>query len=199
MMYEKVAENQERYDKTLERMIFIHSTSPLFQGDTAYDITAVMDTLKKSPVPEGSSLNLRERRRNRTIDKLHSQERLLVSYERQMNKYLVEIHKKYAMPVACIVFVLIGAPLGIMTRKSSGTIGVAIGMFFLYWAMFIVGEELADRSHVNPVAAMWTPNIVMGALGLWISYQVTRERRVFNLEWFKNRFKRFRTESSEDT
>ena len=39
--------------------------------------------------------------------------------------------KKYSIAVTCIVFVLIGVPLGIMTRKSSGTIGVAMGMFFI--------------------------------------------------------------------
>lgn len=190
MMYEKIAENEERVAKTRERMTFIHSTSPLFKGDTIRNVAALMDTVTKVTVPDGEGLALKERRWNRTVDKLNSQVRLLKSYERQVNKYLVEIHKKYAMPVACLVFVLIGAPLGIMTRKSSGTIGVAIAMFFLYWAMFIVGEELADRSRVNPIAAMWTPNVVMGVMGLWISYQVTRERRVFNLEWLKNLFKR---------
>jgi len=98
-----------------------------------------------------------------------------------MNKYLVEIHKKYAMAVTCVVFVLVGVPLGIMTRKSSGTIGVAIGMFFIYWAMLIAGEELADRGMLDPIWAMWSPNILMAVVGLWISYQVSRERTVINL------------------
>ncbi len=193
MMYDKIDENLERRQSTLERMQYIHATSPLFQGDTLENVTAIMDTLKKLPVAADASLGIRERRWNRTVDKLHSQERLLKSYERQVNKYLVEIHKKYAMPIACLVFVFIGTPLGIMTRKSSGTIGVAIAMFFIYWATLITGEELADRSRLDPVVAMWAPNVLMGTVGIWISYQVTRERRVFNLEWLKSIGQRART------
>jgi lipopolysaccharide export system permease protein len=82
---------------------------------------------------------------------------------------------------------LIGAPLGIMTRKSSWTLGVAIGMFFIYWAFLIAGEELADRLIITPFMAMWLPNLIMGAVGLWISYQAMRERRVLSANWARFR------------
>ena len=83
---------------------------------------------------------------------------------RQIDQYLVEIHKKYSIPVACIVFVLIGIPLGIMSRR--GGFGVAatlsLGFFILYWACLIGGEKLADRDIVSPVVGMWAANILIG-------------------------------------
>jgi len=188
MMYERIAENQERYDRTIERMHSIRLNSPLFNGDSLVDMAALMDTLKRIPIDPGTRGEARTKTWNRTVDKLESQERLLNSYLKQVNKYLVEIHKKYAMAVTCIVFVLVGVPLGIMTRKSSGTIGVAIGMFFIYWAFLIAGEELADRRYLNPVIAMWAPNAIMAVVGTWISFQVSRERTVINVLWLKTVF-----------
>ncbi len=185
MMYKRIDENKERYNRTLDRMHAIRLNSPLFNGDSLVDMMAVMDTLRRIPVAGKTNVEARTKVWNRTVDKLESQERLLNSYMKQVNKYLVEIHKKYAMAVTCIVFVLVGVPLGIMTRKSSGTIGVAIGMFFIYWAALIAGEELADRRMVDPVLAMWAPNGIMAVVGLWISYQVSRERTVINIIWLK--------------
>jgi lipopolysaccharide export system permease protein len=185
MMYKRIEENQERFDRTVDRMRMIIANTPLFNGDSTMDMVALMDTLKKMPVVDISNVENRTKLWNRTVDKLTSQNKLLTSYTKQMNKYLVEIHKKYAMAVTCVVFVLVGVPLGIMTRKSSGTIGVAIGMFFIYWAMLIAGEELADRGMLDPIWAMWSPNILMAVVGLWISYQVSRERTVINMRLLK--------------
>lgn len=75
--------------------------------------------------------------------------------------YKVEIHKKYAISFACIVFVLFGAPVSL--RFARGGIGMAIGVsvvvFALYWAGLIGGERLADRGRVEPWVAMWAPNL----------------------------------------
>jgi lipopolysaccharide export system permease protein len=77
-----------------------------------------------------------------------------------------------------------------MTRKSSATIGIAIGLFFVYWAALITGEELADRLRMDPVLAMWAPNVLLGMIGLWITSQVSRERRVWNLDALKEHLAR---------
>ncbi|MCF7823201.1 MAG: LptF/LptG family permease [Candidatus Marinimicrobia bacterium] len=185
MMYERIAENRLRYDRTIERMNSILFNSPIFNGDSTVDVVALMDTLKRVPVSDEAAIDARDRLWNRTIDKLESQERLVNSYMKQVNKYLVEIHKKYSIAVTCIVFVLVGVPLGIMTRKSSGTIGVAMGMFFIFWAALLAGEELADRRIMDPIVAMWAPNTIMAIAGIWISFQVSRERTVINLLWLK--------------
>ena len=99
----------------------------------------------------------------------------------------MEVHKKYSIPVACIVFVLIGAPLGIMARHGGLAVGAGFSLvfFLVYWAGLIGGEELADRLIVTPFWAMWTPNIVVGIMGLILTYRTAHERSSFNWSWLE--------------
>ena len=79
----------------------------------------------------------------------------------------VEVHKKFALPVACVVFVLIGAPIGMRVRRAGpGVAFVSIGFFLFYYICLIGGEELANRLMLPPWFAMWMANIVLGLIGL---------------------------------
>jgi lipopolysaccharide export system permease protein len=91
---------------------------------------------------------------------------------RQADRYRVEIHKKLSIPVACIVFILIGAPLGIRVRGSSPAVGagISIGFFLLWWLCLVSGETLADRGYVPPWVAMWSPNFIVLSCGSWLVF-----------------------------
>lgn len=79
----------------------------------------------------------------------------------------VEVHKKFALPVACIVFVLIGAPIGMRVRRAGPAVAfVSIGFFLFYYVCLIGGEELANRLILPSWFAMWLANLVLGGLGL---------------------------------
>ena len=97
---------------------------------------------------------------------------LIENYEKNNNKYLVEIHKKFTLPVACILFTLIGAPLGILVRKGGITIAFAlsIAFFLIYYILLIWGEQLADRALLDPAIGSWIPNIVLFIVGLIILF-----------------------------
>jgi len=96
----------------------------------------------------------------------------------QIDQYWVEIHKKYSLPFACIVFVLIGAPLGTMMRR--GGFGMAAGMslifFLVYWAFLIGGEKFADRGLLSPFLGIWSANILLGILGIFLMIKSAREK-----------------------
>lgn len=98
---------------------------------------------------------------------------------RLINSMMIEVHKKYSIPVACVVFVLIGAPLGVLARKGGIGIGMgmSLGLFILYWAFLIGGEELADRLIVNAFWAMWSADFLIGGVGILLLIGVIRERR----------------------
>lgn len=102
--------------------------------------------------------------------------------DRQARQYLVEIHKKYAIPAACFIFVFVGVPLGIMARK--GTFGMAaslsLGFFLMYWACLIGGEKLADRGVIEPWLGMWIANIIIGAFGAYLTIRSARETLTIN-------------------
>ena len=89
-----------------------------------------------------------------------------------MNRYDVEIQKKFALAFACIVFVMIGAPIALrFPRGGVGlVIGASVGIFALYYIGLVAGEALADRLIMNPFIAMWLTNILfLGIAGLLLS------------------------------
>lgn len=100
----------------------------------------------------------------------------------QINSYWVEVYKKYALPFACIIFVLIGAPLGVMVRKGGFGVAASISLFFflLYWAFLIGGEKLGNRNMLSPFLGMWTANILIGIAGIILTVKTVRETVTIN-------------------
>lgn len=99
------------------------------------------------------------------------------SNNRQIAANLVEVHKKYSIPFASIVFVLLGSSLGILVRRSGASIGIglSIGFFTLYYIALIGGESAGDRMLISPWLGMWSPNIVLGALGVCMMIYAARK------------------------
>ena len=93
------------------------------------------------------------------------------------NTYAVEIEKKFAHSVACIVFVLMGAPVALrFPRGGVGLVlGVSLGVFALYYVGLIGGEELANRGILSPFWAMWATNVLFTAVGLLLLAQMGKE------------------------
>ena len=106
--------------------------------------------------------------------------------DEEIDAYMVEVHKKYSIPVACVVFVLLGSPLGALARRSGigPGVGYSIGFFVLYWIFLIGGEKLADRNVISPWVGMWGGNILLGALGLYLTWVVALERPAF--QWLRH-------------
>ena len=94
-----------------------------------------------------------------------------------MNRYDVEIQKKFALSAACVVFVLIGAPIAL--RFPRGGVGLVIGVslvvFAIYYVGLIAGESLADRAFLTPFWAMWAANVILTAVGLVLLVRMGRE------------------------
>ena len=79
----------------------------------------------------------------------------------------IEVHKKFALPAACLVFVLIGAPIGMRVKRGGPAVAfVSIGFFLFYYACLVGGEDYAKALILPPWLAMWLANIVLGLLGL---------------------------------
>ncbi|MBC8042094.1 MAG: LptF/LptG family permease [Rhizobacter sp.] len=95
--------------------------------------------------------------------------------EDQVSRYMVEVHKKYAIPFACFFFVLVGVPLGILAKRGGFGVGAGLSLafFILYWGFLIGGEKLADRGFVSAGVAMWLGNAVIFLIGLVLIVQVS--------------------------
>ncbi|MCL2040153.1 MAG: LptF/LptG family permease [Bacteroidetes bacterium] len=97
--------------------------------------------------------------------------------QERISMYEVEIYKKYAIPFACIIFIFIGCPLGIITKGGNFGISAAITLvlYMVYWSCLINGEKLADRMLINPFLGMWLGNIVLGVIGIFLTLKVNNE------------------------
>ena len=97
--------------------------------------------------------------------------------QRVLDGNQVEIEKKFAISVACVIFVLLGAPVALrFPRGGVGmTIGVSLGVFGLYYVGLIVGEALARRDYLSPFWAMWAANILLFAVGAALTARLGRE------------------------
>ena len=119
---------------------------------------------------------------------------------RQIEKFEVEIYKKYAIPAACIVFMLIGAPLGIMVKKGGFGVAASISLFFylIYWTFLIGGEKLAERGVFSPIIGMWAANIFLGIIGIFLLIKTNRETITIKFTFLKKLVpKRMKYNSSE--
>jgi len=82
----------------------------------------------------------------------------------------VEIHKKFAIPFACLAFGLVGLPLGITNRgggKSSG-FSLSIAIILVYYIFINNGEDLAQSGKIPPALGMWAPNLLISGFGIYL-------------------------------
>ncbi len=116
---------------------------------------------------------------------VRSSGRRLQSNATSINNYWVEIHKKYSIPVACILFILVGAPLGTMTRKGGFGVaaGISLAFFLMYWAFLMGGEKLSDRGLLAPFWGTWSANIILLFLGSYLTFKSGKERVSINFDF----------------
>jgi lipopolysaccharide export system permease protein len=97
--------------------------------------------------------------------------------DRRAARYAVEVHKKWAISLACVSFVIIGVVMAL--RFPRGGIGLVIGgglaVFAIHYVGLTAGESLADRGHLSPWVAMWAPNIILTIVGVLGLVRVSRE------------------------
>jgi lipopolysaccharide export system permease protein len=93
---------------------------------------------------------------------------------------LMEYHKKFSIPFACFVFGLIGVPLGVQSRSAKRSFGTVLGLFFflIYYIFLSAGWVFGEAGMCPPVLGMWGPNLVIGAVGLYLLVLSAKERPV---------------------
>jgi len=118
-----------------------------------------------------------------------------IQWERnEQNRYWLEINKKFSIPAACILFVLVGTPLGILARSGGVGTGASYSMtfFVLYWAGLIGGEALADRGKIDGAVAMWAPDLMLLVVGGFLVSRMGRQSQFFRYQWLASLTRPFR-------
>ena len=187
-MIEKIQQNKISIEQIKKRITTVKQDIGINLDNemTLGNIIEEIEDLKNNDMPKNEEVRdynndipIAEYEQNEKIRSLNNNARqfqneftLIENYEKNNNKYLVEIHKKFTLAVACILFTLVGAPLGILVRKGGITIASAlsIAFFLIYYILLIWGEQLADRALLDPAIGSWMPNIVLFFVGLIILF-----------------------------
>lgn len=106
----------------------------------------------------------------------------------------IEILKKFALSVACLIFFFIGAPLGALIRKGGlGTPAIISVLFFVaYWVIDISGTKLARDGAVGPFHGVFVSSYVLLPTGLFLTWKAINDSSVFNLDAIKSLFRKIK-------
>jgi LPS export ABC transporter permease LptF/LPS export ABC transporter permease LptG len=99
--------------------------------------------------------------------------------------YLIEFHRRFALPTACLVLAMVGIPLGLSSKKSgkSGGFVLTIALVFIYYFVSLIGVSLARQGKIGPMFGAWLANLVFFAAGAFLLWQA--ERRPIALSAFR--------------
>lgn len=150
------------------------------------EISKIQSTITKLR-PDSVSSHIAKKDLKKNYNKLNIKKDKIKNLKLDISKYQVEIHKKYAIAFACLIFVLIGAPIGMMTKTSG--VGMAFSVsavvFLIYYGSLTLGEELADKGVISPFLSMWISNIIFGIIGIYLVIISVKEMKFFDLNKFK--------------
>lgn len=192
MMMDVVEDAEKKYAEARElaiprRLATLVTLQNQLMGDS---IAPNLENSNVSPMDSVQRRRSLQRLRIQELAALRTTERLygrMDTEKRRKAQYRVEIHKKYSTSFACFIFILIGAPLGIMARKGGIGTGIlySLAFFVIYWICLIGGENMADRLIVSPVLAMWMSNIIIGVFGVFITIAMVRDRFSGDSKFFR--------------
>ena len=129
------------------------------------------------PKPEEISGKLLRGNRELSISKLKEKIEKHKKDGITFNNELVELHKKFSIPFAALIFGLIGAPLGVKCSRSgkSGSFTISLFVIVFYYILLLFGESLGDTGKLHPFLAMWLPNFVVMIIAGYLVYKTANE------------------------
>ncbi|MDR0758482.1 MAG: LptF/LptG family permease [Tannerella sp.] len=118
---------------------------------------------------------------------------VLVSEEKELRRHHVEMHKKFTLSLACLVFFFIGAPLGAIIRK--GGLGMAViisvSLFIFYYIIDRIGTTMATNGMWLPWQGMWLSSAVLLLLGMFLTYKAAHDSVLLNGDVYVDKLKKF--------
>ncbi len=140
---------------------------------TSYDIN-----LDLSASIGGGSGEITKDSKEMSLTELISESRTPGLKETALKEIIIELHKKFTLPFACIVFGIIGVPLGISKHRSGKSRGFVIGLMviMIYYVLQIGGEALGETGMLPPAAGAWISNILVGAVGVYLLITAAKEK-----------------------
>jgi lipopolysaccharide export system permease protein len=106
------------------------------------------------------------------------------AHHQPANEEEIELQRKFSIPFACVVFLLVGIPLAIPPSRAVRSRGFAmsLGLIFLYYIPLTVGQTVAEKGYVSAALGLWSPNLLFFGLGSFLFVNAAREAPIRQLE-----------------
>lgn len=101
---------------------------------------------------------------------------IVAEYSKLYHKFEVALCQRMSLPFSCLVFGLFGIPLGLRPQRTNTSIGLGLSLVFIlfYYVLMTLGRSLGINGVVSPMLAAWLPNIVFGAIGIFLFIRARR-------------------------
>lgn len=116
------------------------------------------------------------------------------TFERKnINYHAMEIHRKFSLSIACLLFFFIGAPLGAIIRKGGMGVPLITGVLFFifYYIIDNTGYQAAKDGQMEPWSGIWLSSFVLAPLGIWLTWRAINDSPLFDWDTYKIRFQHF--------
>lgn len=133
-----------------------------------YDLTLSLGEKLAAP--------LRKRTRELTLGELAAHIRDLEKQGKPAHRLRISLQQKFSLPFACLLLGFVGAPLGMLNRRSGrfGGMVVSLSVILVYYLLLSAGEALGGEGVVPPVVAVWAPNLFLGVVGSFLVAHIVR-------------------------
>lgn len=109
-----------------------------------------------------------------------------------IRRHGIEMHKKFTLSIACIIFFFIGAPLGAIIRKGGlGTpLVISVILFIIYYIIDNTGYKMARDGRLEVWEGMWLSTVILLPLGIFFTHKAVNDSAVFNRDAYLNFFRK---------
>jgi LPS export ABC transporter permease LptG/LPS export ABC transporter permease LptF len=149
-----------------------HEISP--KDPNQYDISTFTET--DTPIQTGAQEDLKLGHADTPLVAMSAADLWRRRFEPQGRVYLIELHKRISYPVACIVLMLVGVPLGLSSRRGGKSTGfvLTVALVFVYYFLSSVGVAMAKQGKLPAAAGVWIANMAFAIVGLLLLRQMAR-------------------------
>ena len=158
----------------------IHAVDSKFEKYKKTDFSNYDVNLDIKSAAQGAKNSISKGSVDMTVDELlQNIERRDLKSE-QIRDMIIELHKKFSIPLSCLVFAILAVPFGIVNKRSGKSRGFTVGFFIIafYYTLQLAGEALGETGKIPPAFAVWIPNAVLGTAGLCLFFMAAGERSV---------------------
>ena len=139
-------------------------------------------------------LSIAEDRARNHRDQVEYHSLLLDDSQRYMRKHEIELHRKFTLAFACLIFFFIGAPLGAIIRKGGlgAPVVISVIMFIIYYIIDNTGYKMAREALWPCWSGMWLSSFILLPIGVFLTYKAATDSPLFNPEAWEIRIKKIR-------